>query len=288
MLENLSFASRFSKRGREGAMQFNFRGIIAALALCWGVIGCGENILEAVSNRSTDAAYLERARIRLDAGDFAGAISAISAMSGPAQAEREAKNLLASAYAGRCGMTFFKLTETLSDMTDNLFLELMRGYPGATAIEVADCVAAETILNSFGGVSERTASENLLMVLISFAKIGTILSKDADGDADGAVDGTFDHCTTSTDDDVKQIVTGLGNLLVSLPAAGSSLGGSSANDIATLCGSLPAQQNFCQVQKIDDVTADHILAMRGLVGTQDPPGLGSCAKDLINCVADCP
>jgi hypothetical protein len=262
--------------------------ICAALMLLFAVLGCGENIFEGASNKGTDSALLEEARILMDRQDFSGALTTLASMTAAGQAEREVMNITASAYAGRCGMTFFDLFNLLSNMSNSLLTELMAGFPGATATHLDDCVAAESVLATIGGVADRTGSENLLMSLVAFAKMGVILSKNADADDDGTADGGFDYCATISEAEMKEFVTAMGNLLLSLPATGSSLGGSGTSAISSICAALPPNQNFCQIVDVTNVTADHVLAMRGMVGSTDDPGLGTCANDVATCIAACP
>jgi hypothetical protein len=157
-------------------------------------------------------------------------------------------------------------------------------------------VAAEDLIESIGPVTVRTSNENMFLALISFAKIGAILSTYADADQDGAVTVGYDSCTVGvvgaraagdlTDADARQLGTGLALAMANITAVSSTvdLGNGSLLALTDACADLPPALNFCTLTDPADFNpADTLKGVRTFVRENSVVGLGSCVGDATAC-----
>ncbi|MCB0385333.1 MAG: hypothetical protein KDD43_08055, partial [Bdellovibrionales bacterium] len=172
--------------------------------------GC-KNVLEDSAKTSTDEALFFEAKQLMNNGDWTGAITHFERMSTGYLASRQVAPHYASAYAGRCGLSYLGFVESLGSIgTTKLFRFLMNTYPGSAATHIADCETAESILlTSVADPNLRTVDENLLVAFSAFTKLGTILNTYADTNNDGIPDGGFDACNAGSlaDADARQVGT---------------------------------------------------------------------------------
>ncbi|QLY26101.1 hypothetical protein [Bdellovibrio sp. KM01] len=158
---------------------------------------CGTpNVLSEVSNKETDEAYLIDAKSDLDDMEWDSTISIVTGkMSSGYQSRRDVKMILASAYAGKCGLLFFDL---IQGMTNNAATEMFKyfmGIWGGKTVDPDSCELAIGVLQGIGTAAERTTNENLFLALLGVARIGTNLSAQLDsGDHNGAMDADATVC----------------------------------------------------------------------------------------------
>lgn len=272
---------------------------LAVTPLVFIMASCtNSNLLSEFAKKDTDEALLRSAKIHIDKSEWGEAIAAFDQMSATYTAKREVKIVQASAYAGRCGLNLLSLAEALSgSLTSLLFKFLMQQYPGATTANRDDCVTAETIVKSIDtDPANRTTDENLLMVFLSFAKIGVTLAAHADSvTVDGEPDAGWNSCTDDAsnfpDASVREVGTGLAIALTSLTAvsASSTIGSGQLTSFTDLCNNLETLDpnlNFCAITDSSNFTAQHLQAIRSLVGANEFVGIGSCNNTLVNCL--CP
>lgn len=267
-----------------------FKKMLVLFSLFFLTASC-TNIFYEAADKNSDAAKLFDARKLIDSGDWTSAITKINSMSVSAREQRDVKALLASAYAGRCGLDVLTMINNMQATTSYTFFQiLMRSIRGATATNVADCVLAETTMKTIStSSSSRTTDENLLMAFVGFAKIGAILSANADTDSDGTVDAGFNPCTALDDTEAAELVTGLANAITSLNSANSSIGSDEMTDINSICAAATtAGFDFCSLTDTSQVdTQAERAGMRGLVHeAQDSIGLGTCTSTLPSNILD--
>lgn len=253
------------------------------------------NVLETFADKNTDDALYEAALKLINTGDYDGALVKIGLMSATYSAKRDVVTLRASAHAGNCGLQFLDLVDSLKNMgSTRLFPLLLSHFTGGTTARIDSCVQAEDLIESIGTISERTNNENMFLVLISFAKIGAILSLYADADQDGTATAGYDSCTVGstraagdlTDADARQIGTGLTLALQNISAVTSSvdLGDQAMQDLTDACADLPPSYNFCSLTNPDDFDpADTLKGVRTFVRENAVVGLGTCAGDITAC-----
>jgi hypothetical protein len=140
-----------------------------------------------------------------------------------------------------------------------------------------------------------TVDEHFLMVFISLAKIGNIMTYAADSaDGDGVIDAGFDKCTDPqlTDAMVAEVSVSMARLVISLAAAGSTISGlpdTSINALCTAIDAIPGVSNPCQITDAATVEADSDLinAIRVVISANEL-GLKTCNDTTANCLVSEP
>lgn len=260
---------------------------------------CGDlNILSEFAKDDTDKALFQAAKIHINNSEWDDAIADFTSMSADYLASREVAVVYASAYAGRCGLDLLALAESMAGTLPSLLFKfLMAQYKNVTVTNRDDCKQAETIIKGIAtDPADRTTDENLLMIFLSFSKIGVTLSAHADsGDFDGEPDGGWDACVDDVanfpEASVREVGTGLGIALSSLTAIGgdSSIGSDQGASFSALCadlGGLNPALDFCSITDAASYDADQVKGIRSIVQANEYVGIGSCNNTLDNCL--CP
>jgi hypothetical protein len=256
--------------------------VFITVALIAVLNGGGCNMYTDVSDKTTDEAKVDDAKILIDRGDWTGAITKLASLSAGARFKRENVVLLSSAYAGRCGLNIISLLRNLQTQTTNTFFETaLAAFTGRGVADYNDCVTAEGLLTTYIGDSvARNGNENLLMVGISLGKLGTILEQTADAvDHNGTVDAGFNNCLVASVPDAlaDSGVTALGQLLLSLAGIGGNISGNQTTNINAVCNSLAAidpTYNFCGITNTANVTAPMRSGFRTMMGLYTNPKVG--------------
>ncbi len=216
-------------------MQKSAQMILSLVFISILLIQCGENIFEPLSPKDTDQAYLYAARKKIDRGEYIDAIDDLSQISTDYASQNNVRVTFASAYAGACGMEFIPFFNSISQANispPNTLFKYLRSSFTDKATAPNYCVLSEAKLKEIGSTEalrlaamNGSKEVNMLMAILSMAKIGSILRTKSDIDGvnslgDGTTDATFDSCTNNdanlTDDDVLEVATGFGLLLENL------------------------------------------------------------------------
>lgn len=251
-----------------------------------------KNAFEESAQKNTNEAVYFAAQRDLDASDFDSAITKLLTLSTAYKSRREVVATIASAYAGRCGLQFLTLVQLISDNPGSrLFPLLIQNFKNSTVSDIADCVEGERWLRTLAPTNvftDLTSDENIMLAMLSFAKIGSALATYGDLDHDGVADATFDTCNVANlpDATAREIGTGITVAISAIAASGATIGAGALNAVATACSSLPAGQNFCSIYVPADFTAAQVKVINGLIASTDTVGLGTCNNTLMNCV--CP
>lgn len=284
------------------------RPIARFLTLCALIsinLSCSVNVLENFANKNTNEALFVDAQTLMNKADYNGVLTKISLMSSSYSSKREVLTLKASAYGGLCGLRFLDFVDTLSNMgSTRLFPLLLSAFrAGTTTTSMDNCKLAQTTIESIGTTALRTNDENMLMVLILFAKIGNILSYYADSDQDGTGQAAYNVCTigggTRTaggaidDSDLRELGTGITLAVQNITAVSTTvnLGNASLADVQSACtqlASLNPAYDFCSVTDPTGFSATQLKGIRSLLKEDQSVGLGisSCSGDLTAC--NCP
>lgn len=276
-------------------------------------LSCSVNVLETFSNKQTDEAYFYDARKLINDGQYDAALDVMALMTPTYLARREIITLKASAYAGKCGLNFMDFVAQLSNMgTTRLFPFLAAQFVGGTPARIDACETAEDLIESIGAIAARTSDENMFLVLISFAKIGNVLSLYVDSNQNGTPDtiadtgSDYDACletpravrpTTAVagdwfNADLRQLGSGITLALANIGAVSGSvnLGDASLASITGACATLatlnPAY-DFCSITDPTAFTANHLKGIKSMLKESTVVGLGTnCTGDISAC--NCP
>jgi hypothetical protein len=261
-------------------MDNQIRLSILVLSLFFGsIMGCGGNFFEESSGKSSDAAIIEAIKVSINDLEYDTAIDLIE-NSGISADTREKKNLFASAYAGKCGVSFAGLIDALGSPAGTLFNFMMTSFQTVTT-DAASCEQARVYLESVGLVTDRTLAENLSYFLVGFGKIGTHLRENGDTAAPfGSFDGGFDACIVGDlpAADVQDMMSGFGMMIDTAVSISSFLGGTIGADlttIGTVCGASCVETDPTQINNAAD-----ILNFRRVVASTEY-GANSCT--LVSC-----
>ena len=259
------------------------------LFLCLLNLGC-HNVFSDLANKTTDDALFYQAQQQINASNYDGAVSTIQTMSNGGQAARSTRDLLASAYAGSCGLNLLGLSTALSNLGNNtLFESLLTQYQSGVALQVTKCVSAEAVLNA---LSNRTADESLLLAFTELVKIGRQLSINTDLNQDGFADVAFNSCAMS-DADATIIGTGVTTFLTALTASNLPIAAGVTSTLSTTCMTIdqalaiasPGYSGFCAKTTF---TSTELKAFKTLIRSKEL-GLKTCqagSGDFMSCL--CP
>ena len=205
------------------------------------LISCSGNILHDVASKSNDADLLYQAQQLVNAESFDAAITLITTkMSTSGQAVVAAREALASAYGGKCGLIFLNYVTALSAATTGSAMMILKTPFVGVAVTPSACRSALATMDLIGPNSRRTLNQNFFtailgMVLMGSATRGYIDATPAVGDGINDVN----ICTGVTDPQMNDIIIGFGYMTQNISAVSSASIGSSSmaalTGISTAC-----------------------------------------------------
>lgn len=241
---------------------------------------CGGNIFEQVSTVSSDEITLQEIQKAVNEQRFDDAVSLITGNPDLVPVTRENKMLYASAYAGKCGVTFAQLAESIETANGAAILLAMTSFSTVSTSSL-NCETAQEYLESIGAKADRTTDENIAMFLIGYSKVGVFLKEVADDTAPyGTVDGDFNGCPAGNlpDANVKQMMSGTALMIENADAIEDYLSADLTADLATINTTCGAACDETDASAINNAT--YITGYRRLIQSNEY-GVGSCA--LVTC-----
>lgn len=238
--------------------------------------GGGCNLFGDMSEKNSDASIIEDVKKHIDRQQWSDAVAKWQLLSTSGKALRTNKVILASAYAGWGGLNTVSLFISLGDMgTNTLFTTLLSAFRGKTDADFNFQVLAESTMHTISeDAVDRTTDENIFLLFIEFAKLGTLMASTGDLDGDGVVDATYENCTALNANQGAHVATGIGNIMDILTITGTSIAGSALSDIQNdICTPFPA---ICAMKVVSDVDAASNQVARTLVGESNL-GIGLAA-----------
>ena len=256
-------------------------------------LSCSVNILEEFGDTDTDRSKYVEAQKLVSKSSFTEAIAVLATTSADYQTRSDYRTLLASAYAGRCGLEFLDFVTEIGNIgTSRLYLYLMinRASLAATADNQSDCSEAITQLQAIGSTGAlRTDDQNIFLAAVSFIQMGVIFSKTADTDNDGTLDGGFDACSSGSisDTDIDAYGNALMILIESISAVSNpAFGSDQLTDVNAICTTLadpPYNETDICTKTSGAFDASERLLLRSLIKEDQDIGLGQCSGDISVC-----
>lgn len=273
--------------------RFSARFSLCVFLVCSN-LSCSVNVLETFADKNTNEAYYVDALKLLNDGYYTEALEKINLMTGSYAASRKVLRLKADAYGGLCGINFLSFVEAFAGLSGTLLPFLMSTYRTGTLTNADACKEAEDIIESIAASADRTNDEHVRMMVIGFAKIGNILGHYADTNDDGTADAGYNVCldvggTDISDAYAREVGTGITLAMDALTrlAGNVNLGSGTLTTLQTLCGSLPANYDFCAITDPTTFDADEVKGIRTLLKEDNVIGLGAdCDGDITTC--NCP
>ena len=206
---------------------------------------CSQNIFSELASKNSDEALLVDARTAVNKQDYQSAIDIITTrMSTFGQAQPETKEVLASGYAGRCGLNFINFVTALSAATSGSAFTLVSTPFVAMAVDPVSCYTSITVLESIGATESRTSSQNAFASVVGMSLMGSavrLYTDDMPVNGDGVQDANNISCTL-TDAQVDNIVLGFGFMSKNFSYLSTSQLGSTSqstlDSIITTCTSV--------------------------------------------------
>lgn len=265
--------------------------ILLLTAFNFFLSSCGPNALMGLGSQTSDEYYIEEAEKANNAQNYDYALDVLlNKLSASAQSSVSVKELLASAYAGKCGFNFVNYVTSLSEASGTaVFNTMMQPFVGvATAPEY--CLASLQTIDTLGAPGSRTANQNFFSAITGLVLMGASIRTYADKDGTGNNgNGTMDsagmicNSTLVTDDQMNDIIVGYGYFVTNLAYVSAATLGSdsfdSLNDSVTVCNSLGGN---CTITDKNNVTAPTRLAIRKLLHTSEY-GIGNAASIMTAC-----
>lgn len=252
------------------------------LLLCCGLqISCAQNVFSNMSSKTTDEALFNDARAALNIKDYQVAIDIIlNEVSTEGKKTAEAKELLASGYAGRCGLNFLNFIDSLSHASNGTPF----GYTAAPFVGVdadpASCVSALSTMESIGPSSSRTMAQNGFTAIAAMALMGSstrLYTDNSPVGGNGIQDAANISCTL-TNTQVDNIILGFGFMSENLSALSTSQLGSSGSafsGMVSFCSSLGTSCNITDPAAITPPLRD---VFRRLLNTKEY-GIGTVVSN---------
>lgn len=259
---------------------------------------CGPNALSGLGSQTSDEFYMEEATKANNSQNFDYAIEVLTTkLSASSQASVAAKELLASAYAGKCGFNFVGYVNSLSSASSTAVFQTMMTPFVQVVTDPAYCLLSLQTIDTLGAPGVRTANQNTFSAITGLVLMGASLRAYADKDGtdnngDGAMDANNMVCNAGlvTDDQMNDIIVGYGYFVTNLAYVSASMLGSSSfdslNDTVDACNSIPGAD--CTVTDKDNVSAQTRSIIRNLLNTTNY-GIGDEeGDDAFEIAAACP
>lgn len=268
--------------------------LLLACGVALAALGLGscKNAFEEASVKNSNEGYYFDAQQFINSRDYDSAITKLNALTPEFKARRDVTVIIASAYAGRCGLDFLSLAKSISDNPSmRIFPVLLQNFKLATTGSIADCNQAETWMRTLAptnNFASMTPDEAAFLAMVSLSKIGATLGTYADLDDDGVADVGFDSCNTTQLPDLRtrNLAVSLNIAAAALSASGAAVGGSTFTSLSSACASFPAGTSFCGIYDPTALTVNQVKVFNGLVKAQDIAGVGTCPDTTQNCT--CP
>lgn len=259
-------------------MKMMIRSFLKFILVFLTATSCSKNIFQASASTDSDDSLLVDAKAAINAFNYQSAIDIITLqMTATGKAAVSAKEVLASAYAGKCGLNFVNYLDSLSHATTGTGFGLMMAPYVGIAADPDSCLLALNTLETIGTSANRTANENAFAAVVGMSLLGSQVRTAVDvtpTNGDGTLDSSVCAMTTAQ---IDKVILGFGHMIQNFSyLTVSQLGGSSQtaiNGIISVCTSIPGITN-CAITDPAQITQPLRDTMLDLLNTDDY-GVGS-------------
>lgn len=233
--------------------------------------GCSKNVFKDSASTDSDESLLVDAKQAVNAFDYQTAINIVTLrMTASGQALTSSKEVLSSAYAGKCGLNFILYLDSLSHASSGTAFKLMMTPFVGIAADPASCLQSLDTLQTIGATAQRTSNENAFAAVVAMSLMGSEVRTAVDvtpTNGNGTVEG---NVCAMTDNQIDFVILGLGHMIQNFSyLTVGQLGSSSQvslNDLITVCTSIPGVTS-CSVTDPAAITAPLRVAIRNLLNT---------------------
>ncbi len=264
---------------------FDIKKLIFTLILI--PFGCSNNLLTNLSSKTTDEALLIDAQKSVNAMQYQDAINIVTQkVSASGQTKVLAREILASGYAGRCGLNFIDFVTSLSNSSSgSAFILVATPFVGQV-VDPASCLQSLDTLELIGPSASRSTNQNAFASVVGMSLMGSAVRGSTDSlgatNGDGIEDAPNISCSL-TNAQVDLIILGFGFMSQNFSAiSASQIGGASQGSLSTVISKCDAiSGGSCNITKAADITNPIRDTIRDLMNTSDY-GIGTYqpANDL--------
>lgn len=237
-------------------------------------VGCSKNILNELADKNTDDALLFDARTYVNAQNYQAAIDIIMLqMSAGARAKTDAREVLASAYAGKCGLNFIDYTDRLAKASSGSAFVLVSSPFVGVAVNPPSCLQSLQTLDLIGTTATRNNRQNSFAAVVGMVLMGSAARFYTDNNpvnGDGIADAPNISCAI-TDPQIDNVILGYAYMSQNFAAlSAATIGGSSST---TISGSIAVCSQFagaaCTNTDPAQISPAMRDTMRDLMNTSD-------------------
>ena len=233
--------------------------------------GCSQNILSEFGSKNSDEALLFDAQTAVNAQQYDSAIAIITQrVSASTQQTTQAREILASGYAGKCGLNFIDYVTRLANSVAGSTFKLVSAPFVAVPVSPDSCLSSLQTLDLIGTNAQRTTNQNAFASIVGMVLMGSatrLYTDDAPVNGDGLQDVVGASCAL-TDVQINKIILGYGYMSQNFSAIASQIGASSSTTISasiTMCTTLVGAS--CSNTDPAQITVQMRDAMRDLMNT---------------------
>lgn len=233
--------------------------------------GCSQNILSELGNKNSDEALLFDAQTAVNAQQYDNAISIVTErVSASGRQSTRAREILASGYAGKCGLNFIEYVTGLSESVSGSTFVLVSSPFVGVSVSPDSCLSSLQTLDLIGTNAVRTTNQNAFASIVGMVLMGSatrLYTDDAPVDGDGSQDVVDASCAL-TDAQIDKIILGYGYMSQNFSAISDQIGASSSTTISdsiTTCSSIAGSS--CSNTDPAQITAQMRDTMRDLMNT---------------------
>ncbi len=235
-------------------------------------LSCSQNLFSDLGSKSTDEALFVEAQSAVNKQEYQFAIDIITLkMSSSFQLKTPSRQLLAGAYAGKCGLNFLSYVDSISHATSTSAFVLV-SIPFVQRVSVPDsCLDALKVMEAIGPSTSRTVTQNAFAAIVGMSLMGTATRVYTDAlpvNGDGTQDAVGISCTL-TDAQINNVVLGFGFMVQNFPYLSTDQLGSSSTpltDVINKCAALSGGAS-CNITNVADITTPIRDAFRRLMNT---------------------
>lgn len=254
--------------------------------------GCSVNFFEELADKNSDDALIFDARTAVNSQQYDTAIEILTVqLSVSGQQKTEAREVLSSAYAGKCGLNFIEYVDGLSNSTSGTAFQLASNPFVGITVAPEYCLQSLQTLDLIGSTSERTINQNAFASIVGMVLMGSstrLYTDDTPTNGDGTPDAVGISCTL-TDAQIDNVVLGYGYMSTNFSALGDDIGasaGASFSDSIDACVAVAG--SACEITDPASITTQIRDTMKDLLNTQEY-GIGNFnASDPTFIPAACP
>lgn len=240
------------------------------LVLVLFLYSCDKNILSSSSSLDSDDDKYSLAMKYQNSQDYDNTIATIKSMSPNAQTATKVQELLATGYAGKCGLNFVDYINKISAISSGTALKIMMSPFVQIKVDPVSCKLALATMEQIGPTESRLLNENIFTSITGMVLLGTSLRSYAD-QSPTLGDGTADRniCSAITDSEIDDMIIGFGFFSKNFSYVSNSIVGSYSKnvmtDIMTTCQNVAGSS--CEITDPTLITPLMRTAFRDITNT---------------------